>query len=83
MTSCAVASLPQVRLEETEMIPKSGKSAADSRRGVAIQEWAALARSSLNGNQHVRLNPPPPVEILKPPLSLSWSQVFLRRSETT
>ncbi|KAJ0058817.1 hypothetical protein NL108_000529 [Boleophthalmus pectinirostris] len=31
------------------MIPKSGKSSADSRKGVSIHEFAALARSSLNG----------------------------------
>ncbi|XP_077472360.1 protein FAM131A [Stigmatopora argus] len=38
------------------MIPKSGKSPADSRKSVAgIQEFAALARSSLNGiSQAVR-----------------------------
>lgn len=33
------------------MIPKSGKSPADSRKSVGIQEFAALARSSLNGNE--------------------------------
>lgn len=32
------------------MIPKSGKSPADSRKAVGIHEFAALARSSLNGN---------------------------------
>uniref|UniRef100_A0A8C2ZMQ3 Family with sequence similarity 131 member Aa n=1 Tax=Cyclopterus lumpus TaxID=8103 RepID=A0A8C2ZMQ3_CYCLU len=32
------------------MIPKSGKSPADSRKSVGIHEFAALARSSLNGN---------------------------------
>ncbi|KAM6948311.1 protein FAM131B-like [Aplochiton taeniatus] len=31
------------------MIPKSGKSPADSRKAVSIHEFAALARSSLNG----------------------------------
>ncbi|XP_032386571.1 protein FAM131A [Etheostoma spectabile] len=31
------------------MIPKSGKSPADSRKSVGIHEFAALARSSLNG----------------------------------
>ncbi|KAM4604630.1 protein FAM131A [Polymixia lowei] len=31
------------------MIPKSGKSPADSRKAVGIHEFAALARSSLNG----------------------------------
>ncbi|XP_076000658.1 protein FAM131A [Genypterus blacodes] len=37
------------------MIPKSGKSPADSRKGVSIHEFAALARSSLNGiSQAVR-----------------------------
>ncbi|XP_028284207.1 protein FAM131A [Parambassis ranga] len=37
------------------MIPKSGKSPADSRKGVGIHEFAALARSSLNGiSQAVR-----------------------------
>lgn len=37
------------------MIPKSGKSSADSRKGVSIHEFAALARSSLNGiSQAVR-----------------------------
>lgn len=37
------------------MIPKSGKSTADSRKGVSIHEFAALARSSLNGiSQAVR-----------------------------
>ncbi|XP_041660114.1 protein FAM131A [Cheilinus undulatus] len=37
------------------MIPKSGKSPADSRKSVGIQEFAALARSSLNGiSQAVR-----------------------------
>lgn len=42
------------------MIPKSGKSPADSRKSVGIQEFAALARSSLNGNQHVGLDASPP-----------------------
>lgn len=37
------------------MIPKSGKSSTDSRKGVSIHEFAALARSSLNGiSQAVR-----------------------------
>ncbi|XP_068197559.1 protein FAM131A isoform X2 [Antennarius striatus] len=37
------------------MIPKSGKSPADSRKSVGIYEFAALARSSLNGiSQAVR-----------------------------
>ncbi|XP_021180388.2 protein FAM131A isoform X2 [Fundulus heteroclitus] len=37
------------------MIPKSGKSPADSRKSVGIHEFAALARSSLNGiSQAVR-----------------------------
>ncbi|KAM9790566.1 protein FAM131A [Syngnathus typhle] len=37
------------------MIPKSGKSSADSRKSVGIHEFAALARSSLNGiSQAVR-----------------------------
>uniref|UniRef100_A0A096LVZ5 Family with sequence similarity 131 member Aa n=1 Tax=Poecilia formosa TaxID=48698 RepID=A0A096LVZ5_POEFO len=37
------------------MIPKSGKSPADSRKTVGIHEFAALARSSLNGiSQAVR-----------------------------
>ena len=40
----------QVKFEESEMIPKSGKSPADSRKSVGIHEFAALARSSLNGN---------------------------------
>lgn len=40
----------QVKFEEGEMIPKSGKSPADSRKSVGIHEFAALARSSLNGN---------------------------------
>ena len=31
------------------MIPKSGKSPAESRKAVGIHEFAALARSSLNG----------------------------------
>uniref|UniRef100_A0A3B3E245 Family with sequence similarity 131 member Aa n=1 Tax=Oryzias melastigma TaxID=30732 RepID=A0A3B3E245_ORYME len=45
----------QVKFEETEMIPKSGKSPADSRKSVGIHEFAALARSSLNGiSQAVR-----------------------------
>ncbi|KAI3374949.1 hypothetical protein L3Q82_021474, partial [Scortum barcoo] len=39
----------EVKFEETEMIPKSGKSPADSRKSVGIHEFAALARSSLNG----------------------------------
>ncbi|XP_033838373.1 protein FAM131A [Periophthalmus magnuspinnatus] len=39
----------EVKFEESEMIPKSGKSSADSRKGVSIHEFAALARSSLNG----------------------------------
>lgn len=39
-----------MKFEESEMIPKSGKSPADSRKSVGIQEFAALARSSLNGN---------------------------------
>lgn len=34
------------------MIPKSGKSPSDSRKSVGIQEFAALARSSLNGKLH-------------------------------
>lgn len=72
----------QVKLEETEMIPKSGKSAADSRKSVGIQEFAALARSSLNGNHHVRINPDPGAGSEASSL-LSSSQVFLRRSETT
>ncbi|XP_037538168.1 protein FAM131A [Nematolebias whitei] len=45
----------EVNFEETEMIPKSGKSPADSRKSVGIHEFAALARSSLNGiSQAVR-----------------------------
>ncbi|XP_059914286.1 protein FAM131A-like isoform X1 [Gadus macrocephalus] len=36
-------------LEGIEMIPKSGKSPAESRKAVGIHEFAALARSSLNG----------------------------------
>uniref|UniRef100_A0A8C7ZV25 Family with sequence similarity 131 member Aa n=1 Tax=Oryzias sinensis TaxID=183150 RepID=A0A8C7ZV25_9TELE len=45
----------EVKFEETEMIPKSGKSPADSRKSVGIHEFAALARSSLNGiSQAVR-----------------------------
>ncbi|KAI9544728.1 hypothetical protein NQZ68_001606 [Dissostichus eleginoides] len=45
----------QVKSEESEMIPKSGKSPADSRKSVGIHEFAALARSSLNGiSQAVR-----------------------------
>ncbi|XP_034038566.1 protein FAM131A [Thalassophryne amazonica] len=37
------------------MIPKSGKSPADSRKGVSIHDFAALARSSFNGiSQAVR-----------------------------
>ncbi|KAG8014167.1 hypothetical protein GBF38_016497 [Nibea albiflora] len=39
----------EVKFEESEMIPKSGKSPADSRKGVGIHEFAALARSSLSG----------------------------------
>lgn len=39
-----------MKFEESEMIPKSGKSPADSRKSVGIHEFAALARSSLNGN---------------------------------
>lgn len=42
---------PQVKFEEIEMIPKSGKSPADSWKSVGIHEFAALARSSLNGNK--------------------------------
>lgn len=38
-----------MKLEEIEMIPKSGKSPLDSRKSVGIHEFAALARSSLNG----------------------------------
>lgn len=34
------------------MIPKSGKSPADSRKSVGIHEFAALARSSLNGDKN-------------------------------
>lgn len=45
----------KVKFEESEMIPKSGKSTTDSRKGVSIHEFAALARSSLNGiSQAVR-----------------------------
>ncbi|KAE8290912.1 Protein FAM131A Precursor [Larimichthys crocea] len=45
----------EVKFEESEMIPKSGKSPADSRKGVGIHEFAALARSSLSGiSQAVR-----------------------------
>ncbi|XP_053186208.1 protein FAM131A [Scomber japonicus] len=45
----------EVKFEGTEMIPKSGKSPADSRKTVGIQEFAALARSSFNGiSQAVR-----------------------------
>ncbi|XP_044074882.1 protein FAM131A isoform X1 [Siniperca chuatsi] len=45
----------EVKFVETEMIPKSGKSPADSRKSVGIHEFAALARSSLNGiSQAVR-----------------------------
>ncbi|XP_038573959.1 protein FAM131A isoform X2 [Micropterus salmoides] len=45
----------EVKFEEVEMIPKSGKSPADSRKSVGIHEFAALARSSLNGiSQAVR-----------------------------
>ncbi|CAL9688681.1 unnamed protein product [Knipowitschia caucasica] len=40
---------------DSEMIPKSGKSSAESRKAVSIHEFAALARSSLNGiSQAVR-----------------------------
>lgn len=46
-------SLLQVKFEEIEMIPKSGKSPADSRKSVGIHEFAALARSSLNGKTTV------------------------------
>lgn len=45
-----ILSVLQVKFEESEMIPKSGKSPADSRKSVGIQEFAALARSSLNGD---------------------------------
>uniref|UniRef100_A0A3Q1AYY0 Family with sequence similarity 131 member A n=1 Tax=Amphiprion ocellaris TaxID=80972 RepID=A0A3Q1AYY0_AMPOC len=52
--SCCCCIL-SVKFEEIEMIPKSGKSPADSRKGVGIHEFAALARSSLNGiSQAVR-----------------------------
>ncbi|MEQ2299894.1 hypothetical protein AMECASPLE_019658 [Ameca splendens] len=45
----------EVKFEQCEMIPKSGKSPADSRKSVGIHEFAALARSSLNGiSQAVR-----------------------------
>ncbi|XP_057714366.1 protein FAM131A isoform X1 [Corythoichthys intestinalis] len=46
----------EVKFEESDMIPKSGKSPMDSRKSVAgIHEFAALARSSLNGiSQAVR-----------------------------
>uniref|UniRef100_A0A3P8R0D6 Family with sequence similarity 131 member A n=1 Tax=Astatotilapia calliptera TaxID=8154 RepID=A0A3P8R0D6_ASTCA len=45
----------EVKFEEIEMIPKSGKSPADSRKSAGIHEFAALARSSLNGiSQAVR-----------------------------
>ncbi|XP_056149724.1 protein FAM131A [Lampris incognitus] len=43
----------EVKFEECEMIPKSGKSPADSRKVVSIHEFAALARSSLNGISQV------------------------------
>ncbi|XP_051944048.1 protein FAM131A isoform X2 [Hippocampus zosterae] len=39
----------EVKFEESDMIPKSGKSPADTRKSVGIHEFAALARSSLNG----------------------------------
>lgn len=35
------------------MIPKSGKSPLDSRKSVGIHEFAALARSSLNGRNRI------------------------------
>lgn len=38
------------------MIPKSGKSPADSRKSVGIHEFAALARSSLNGERDVSIS---------------------------
>ncbi|KAM3838185.1 uncharacterized protein ACN63O_023269 [Diretmus argenteus] len=43
----------EVKFEEIEMIPKSGKSPADSRKTATIHEFAALARSSLNGISQV------------------------------
>lgn len=49
-SSTKIKSFLQVKFEEHEMIPKSGKSPADSRKSVGIHEFAALARSSLNGN---------------------------------
>lgn len=68
------------------MIPKSGKSPADSRKSVGIQEFAALARSSLNGSKpcvgltgwksHLHF---PHVSLVL----LCPSQVFLRQSGTT
>lgn len=42
-----------MKLEEVEMIPKSGKSPLDSRKSVGIHEFAALARSSLNGTKSI------------------------------
>lgn len=42
-----------MKLEEIEMIPKSGKSPLDSRKSVGIHEFAALARSSLNGKNRI------------------------------
>lgn len=42
-----------MKLEEVEMIPKSGKSPLDSRKSVGIHEFAALARSSLNGRKSI------------------------------
>lgn len=56
-SALTVVVLSQVNLEE--MIPKPGKSPADSRKSVGIHEFAALARSSLNGNKAARLVPDP------------------------
>lgn len=76
-----------MKLEEIEMIPKSGKSPADSRKSAGIHEFAALARSSLNGDD---LSSTSLVIIYmlwistwNPGLYLSPVQVSLRQWETT
>lgn len=81
--SCVVA-VSEVKSEEIEMIPKSGRSPADWRKRVGVQEFAALARCSLNGNGLLDMWPKPGSEGgAEVSLCLPRSQVSRRPSETT
>lgn len=65
------------------MIPKSGKSPLDSRKSVGIHEFAALARSSLNGTKSFFFFSRLPlcsfqtrVDLTTPPSLCHWPRYF-------